>query len=757
MIFSDAALQDGWCAPLSTVLEQMSQDQTINQYIDQECNVVDLLVSSETVWWERVKCVSGSRPGDCELETQVLDGILGIVDDIIEDESDLTPPEPVTPTPPEPVTPTPTTPEEPVIPTPTTPEPVIPTPTTPEPVIPTPPEPEPVTPTPPEPVKEDVTVINSDYLDDIPKEASPTSDDLDKDTEDFDTQSQQEDDTNNEEWEEESVLDDVYTDPEIKKRIVDGTIFLRSPDLEKLQDVQEVLEERFGDVIESMWPLFPKTGLLDDIVVDFDVDELTYQEIVAFLNTEDVFTEYALDTDTNTAIELIPNIKFSSRDDLVSRESSGSYDDSIWWLWGKVYTIDWWSVARDLDDPTSDILNSKKTTDIEPEEEYNEATAIIKRQQHLDTIWYAQIEACLEWWLPIKIAVIDNWFDIEHEDLAQKNIIAIDVADDDADIQVPKIAKEWNHGTKEAGLIWASHNDFGVKWVAPTSDLILLKSTKDAEHGADITHGIEALAAAYEQWATVINMSWWWFGNVPMLERVSNEIASKWVQLVAAAWNYNKNEPFFPAAYDRVIWVAAINEYGEKASFSNYGDRVDISAPGTEIMTTDLNNSYNRYNGTSEAAPLVAGAIALLQSVLLEPSEIQSRLAVSKEFGLWEWFLDISFLCEEWLIDRELVQSSEWYIPLADPTRYDGITDIFSTISDTVTQDFTSKLLASVLPEHLYTSIFHTQWTEITWSEKNLLRILLIVLLFLLLGIAMYIYYHTHNQWKKATNNALDQ
>jgi len=61
---------------------------------------------------------------------------------------------------------------------------------------------------------------------------------------------------------------------------------------------------------------------------------------------------------------------------------------------------------------------------------------------------------------------------------------------------------------------------------------------------------------------------------------------------------------------------------------------VDISAPGTEIMTTDLNNSYNRYNGTSEAAPLVAGAIALLQSVLLEPSEIQSRLAVSKEFGL---------------------------------------------------------------------------------------------------------------------------
>jgi len=65
------------------------------------------------------------------------------------------------------------------------------------------------------------------------------------------------------------------------------------------------------------------------VVVDFDVDELTYQEIVEFLNEQDIFTEYALDTDTNTAVELIPNIKFSSRDDLVSRENSGSYDTSF--------------------------------------------------------------------------------------------------------------------------------------------------------------------------------------------------------------------------------------------------------------------------------------------------------------------------------------------------------------------------------------------------------------------------------------------
>jgi len=353
--------------------------------------------------------------------------------------------------------------------------------------------------------------------------------------------------------------------------------------------------------------------------------------------------------------------------------------------------------------------------------------------------------------------VIDNGFDLTHEDLVWKNMIWIDVADDDQNVQIPKIAKERNHGTLEAGLIWASHNDFGVKWIVPTSDLILLKSTKDTEHGADITHGIEALAAAYEQWATVVNMSWWWFNNVPMLERVSGEIARKWVQLIAAAWNYNKNEPFFPAAYDRVVWVAAIDTYGNKASFSNYGDRVDISAPGTEIMTTDLNNSYNRYNGTSESAPLVAGVIALLQSVLLEPSEIESRLAHSKEFGLWAWLLDISFLCEEWLIDRELVQLSEWYIPLTDPNRYDGITDIFSSITDTITQDFWTKLFASLLPEQLYTSIFHTQWAEITWSEKNLIRILLVILSLLLLGIAIYAYQHTQNKSKKATNNTLDQ
>jgi len=48
--------------------------------------------------------------------------------------------------------------------------------------------------------------------------------------------------------------------------------------------------------------------------------------------------------------------------------------------------------------------------------------------------------------------------------------------------------------------------------------------------------------------------------------------------------------------------------------FSNYGDRVDVAAPGVDMLTTDLDNTYKKYSGTSEATPVVASAIALALS-----------------------------------------------------------------------------------------------------------------------------------------------
>ena len=90
-----------------------------------------------------------------------------------------------------------------------------------------------------------------------------------------------------------------------------------------------------------------------------------------------------------------------------------------------------------------------------------------------------------------------------------------------------------------------------------------------------------------------------------------------------------------PANYEPVIAVAAIDNYGNRASFSNYGDFVDIAAPGTSILSTFPNGEYRNLQGTSMACPHVSGVAALLVSYLGGPGftcdELKERLLSTKK------------------------------------------------------------------------------------------------------------------------------
>lgn len=186
------------------------------------------------------------------------------------------------------------------------------------------------------------------------------------------------------------------------------------------------------------------------------------------------------------------------------------------------------------------------------------------------------------------------------------------------------------HGTHVAGIIAAIRgNNLGGDGVAENVQIMSVRAVPDGdEYDKDVAFGIRY---AVDNGASVINMS---FGKSfsPHQRQVYDAMKyaeSKGVLLVHAAGNDAKNvdtEPNFPAVkfdfqkedFTNLITVGAATRYKKGqivASFSNYGkNSVDIFAPGFEIYNTIPDNKYKKLQGTSMAAPMVAGAAAFLKS-----------------------------------------------------------------------------------------------------------------------------------------------
>ncbi|NET58171.1 MAG: S8 family serine peptidase [Symploca sp. SIO2E6] len=234
----------------------------------------------------------------------------------------------------------------------------------------------------------------------------------------------------------------------------------------------------------------------------------------------------------------------------------------------------------------------------------------------------------------VTVAVIDTGISNVPDLRNTKLVQGYDFVNDKVDA-----SDDQGHGTHVAGTIAQStNNGYGVAGVAYEATLMPLK-VLGASGGGTVADIAEAIRFAADNGADVINMSLGGAGESQVMAEAIDYAYHKGVVIVAAAGNANRNAASYPARYPHVIGVSAIDAVGDKAPYSNFGAGVDISAPGGSEAGKILQNTINPktgesvfagYQGTSMAAPHVAGVAALIKTTgITEPDEVLTVLQQS--------------------------------------------------------------------------------------------------------------------------------
>ena len=229
----------------------------------------------------------------------------------------------------------------------------------------------------------------------------------------------------------------------------------------------------------------------------------------------------------------------------------------------------------------------------------------------------------------IVVAVLDTGIDLDHPDLADNIVDGWNFIDNNGDASDLD-----NHGTMVSGVIAAiADNSEGLVGVAPDAKIMPLKVLdSDGGNPRDVA---SAIRYAADNGAKIITMSFGGqYGRLSIsAERAIDYAARQGCILVAAVGNDNTDELVFPAAYEQVIAVSAIDQNDVRADFSNCGSYVEFCAPGINIVSTGKDGDYFMGNGTSFAAPLVAGLAALMLSddPQLSGEEVRTKLRAQVE------------------------------------------------------------------------------------------------------------------------------
>ncbi len=235
------------------------------------------------------------------------------------------------------------------------------------------------------------------------------------------------------------------------------------------------------------------------------------------------------------------------------------------------------------------------------------------------------------------VAIVDDAVDVFHEDLQPNrwvnpneipgnlqdddgngkvdDVFGWDVANNNASPAPPSTNPSLSHGTHVAGCAAAAtNNSLGVASVGHSVKIIGVKATYDSETDPVVNQGYLGVAYAASVYADVINMSWGGTFYSITNQNVINQAHANDCLLIAAAGNDGQDIAQFPAQYENVVAVASTTFTDAKSNFSNFGEWIDIAAPGSDILATRPFDNYGYASGTSMASPVTAGVCALMRS-----------------------------------------------------------------------------------------------------------------------------------------------
>ncbi len=293
--------------------------------------------------------------------------------------------------------------------------------------------------------------------------------------------------------------------------------------------------------------------------------------------------------------------------------------------------------------PAADVLKAVQLLSHDPAVEWAEPDYLAypadttPNDPHFSEQWgLTKIQAPAAWDVvtgtqTVVIAVVDSGIQQDHPDLdghlwVNPGEIAGNGVDDDNNGYVDDV-HGWNfvddsndvadgngHGTQVAGVAAAeSDNGIGIAGVCWNCRIMPVKVMADSgiANYSDIASGVRYAA---DKGAQVINLSLGGYAYSNALREAVAYAANKGAVIVAGAGNDNTSSPFYPAAYDDVLAVAGTADDDTKATFSNYGEWVNLAAPAVAITTTFLGGDYGSADGTSLAAPFVSGLAGLIRS-----------------------------------------------------------------------------------------------------------------------------------------------